>query len=157
MGYVDDDPSMAANSDHLVPSQKAMKSAMLGKEPAVSSGTSKQYYRGDKTWQTQKLVKTYTATISSGVAVIYLTDDGLVTGNALFSTVDYVHLDFTSNDPNFGKSYAITNSNKTLTITAVKQAFTGITLLSTPILGSVALAAAANGTTLSVLVQGDPA
>lgn len=104
----------------------------------------------------KKIFVPYTATISSGTAVIYLTDDGLVTGNALFSTIDYVHLDFLLNDPNFGKSYAITNSNKTLTITAVKQAFTGVTVLGINVVGSIAINAAVNGTQLSVLVQGTP-
>lgn len=100
------------------------------------------------------LVKSYSVTTTSGSKVIYLTDNGLIGGNPLFSTVDYVHIDFVSNDPNFGKSYIL--SGVTLTISAVKQTFTGITLLATNILGSVTIPAAANGTALTVLVQGTP-
>lgn len=101
------------------------------------------------------LIKTYSITTTGGTKVIYLTDNGLVGGNPLFSSIDYIHLDYINNDPNFGKSYTL--SGVTLTITAVKQAFTGVTLLSTNILGSVAINAAANGTALTVLVQGTAA
>lgn len=102
------------------------------------------------------LFKPYSVSTTSGSAIIYLTDDGLITGNALFSSIDYVHLDFILNDPNLGKSYTITNSNKTLTITAVKQTFTGVVVLGVNVLGSVTIPAAANGTALTVLVQGIP-
>lgn len=98
------------------------------------------------------LVKSYSITTTGGTKVIYLTDSGLIGGNPLFSSIDYIHIDHVNNDPNFGKSYTLVGV--TLTITAVKQAFTGITLLSTNILGSVAINAAVNGTALTVLVQG---
>lgn len=96
--------------------------------------------------------KPFNVTTTSGSVVVYLTDTGLITGNALFSSIDYVHLDFLNNDPNFGKSYTL--SGVTLTISAVKQAFSGITLLSTNVLGSVTIAAAVTGTQLSCLVVG---
>lgn len=96
--------------------------------------------------------KPFSVTTTSGSVVIYLTDTGLVGGNPLFSSIDYVHLDFVSNDPNFGKSYVL--SGVTLTITAVKQSFSGVTVVGINVLGSVAIAAAANGTALTVLVQG---
>lgn len=103
-----------------------------------------------------KIFLPYTATTTAGTAIIYLTDTGLVTGKALFLSVDYVHLDFILNDPNLGKSYVLSSDLKTLTITAVKQSFTGITVLGINVIGSVAIAAAATGTILSVLVQGNP-
>lgn len=98
------------------------------------------------------LIKTYSITTTGGTKVIYLTDDGLIGGNPLFSSIDYIHIDHVNNDPNFGKSYTL--SGVTLTITAVKQIFTGIVLLSTNILGSVAISPVVNGTALTVLVQG---
>ncbi len=106
--------------------------------------------------KSKKVFLPYTATISGGTAVIYLTDNGLVGGNALFSSVDYVHLDFISNDPNFGKSYTLSGDLKTLTVTAVKQVFSGVTVLGINVLGAVTVSAAVNGTQLSVLVQGTP-
>lgn len=96
--------------------------------------------------------KPFTITTTSGSATIYLTNNGLVGGTPLFSAIDYVHLDFITNDPNFGKSYTL--SGVTLTVNAVKQAFSGITLLSTNVLGSVTIAAAVTGTQLSCLVVG---
>lgn len=48
IGYVDNDSTMSGNSDHLVPSQSAVKSAMAGKMNAPT-GTTGQYLRGDGT------------------------------------------------------------------------------------------------------------
>lgn len=89
---------------------------------------------------------------TTGTSVVYLTTNGLVGGTPIFASVSYVHLDLVSNDPNLGKSYTL--SGVTLTITITKQTFTGITLLSTPILGSVTLLAAPNGTLFTGLVEG---
>lgn len=103
------------------------------------------------------LYKSYDITTTSGISTIYLTIDGTSTGNPLFTSIDYIHIDFITNDPNLGKSFALTNSNKTLTITAVKQAFSGVSVLGINVLGSVTIPAAPNGTALKVLVQGTPA
>ena len=52
----DTDPLLSANSDLNYPSQKAIKTYVdtgLGlKEPTITAGTTSQYYRGDKSWQT---------------------------------------------------------------------------------------------------------
>lgn len=91
----------------------------------------------------------------AGLAVVYLTDNGLVGGNALFKSIKFIHANYTQNDPNLGRSISVSGDLKTLTITCVKQLFTGIVLLSTNILGSVAILPAADGTTLNILVQGN--
>lgn len=91
----------------------------------------------------------------AGVATVYLTDNGLAGGNAIFKSVRFVHANYVSNDPNYGRSIAISGDLKTLTITCVRQIFSGIVLLSTNILGSVAIGAAPDGTMLNVLVQGN--
>lgn len=99
----------------------------------------------------------FTATVAGGAgnAVCYLTDSGLVGGSQIFSSVEVVMASFDIADPNYdNQKPVISNSNKTCTIYCVKQTFTGITLLSTPILGSVAIAAAPDGTVLSLLVTG---
>lgn len=100
------------------------------------------------------LGKAYSVTTTSGTAVVQLTDDGLSTGNPLFSQIDFVSTRFALNDPNLSCIYALTNSNKTLTITAAKQTFNGITVVGIPVLGSNTIAAVANGTAITVYVQG---
>lgn len=56
---VDTDVNLTANSDSKVASQKAVKSyinyQLLAFEPLITPGTSSQYWRGDKTWQTLAL------------------------------------------------------------------------------------------------------
>lgn len=90
-----------------------------------------------------------------GIATVYLTDNGLITGKALYKSIKFVHANFVSNDPNLGRSLSLSGDLKTLTITAVKQTFTGIVILtSINVLGSVTLGPAPDGTTLNVLVQG---
>lgn len=103
------------------------------------------------------LIKPYSITTTNGVSTIYLTSDGTINGTALFSTIDYIHVDFVTNDPNLGKSFTLTNSNKTLTVNAVKQAFAGVTVLGVNVVGSISIPVAPNGTALTVLVQGMPA
>lgn len=49
---IDTDPNLAANSDLLVPSQKAINFKFATKENSIISGTTSQYWRGDKSWQT---------------------------------------------------------------------------------------------------------
>lgn len=91
-----------------------------------------------------------------GIATVYLTDNGLAGGNALYKSIKFIHANFLSNDPNLGRSIAISGDLKTLTITAVKQTFTGIVILtSINVLGSVAILPAPDGTMLNVLVQGN--
>lgn len=88
------------------------------------------------------------ATITSGVAVVYLTADNTSTGTALCTNgviQDSVSVIFNDSTKSFQQSWAFTNSNKTLTITASN--FTTASLLS-GILGQVA----ANGSVAKVTV-----
>lgn len=135
----------------------AMTAALAAKQASITLGTSNQYIKGDLSLGAMSFSKAYTISLASGIAVIYLTSNGLVTGTALFSAIDYVHLDYLLNNPNLGKSYVISSDLKTLTITGVMQAFSGLSILGTPVLGSVSSSAAPNGTQLSVKVEGLPA
>lgn len=90
------------------------------------------------------------AVVASGVAVFYLTDDGTSTGNALFTGGIIVEsINFFVNDAtaSYQISYALTNSNKTLTATANK--YTTANILS-GVLGQTA----ANGATVNLSVTG---
>lgn len=99
--------------------------------------------------------RTFDAVSAGATAVIYLTDDGTAGGNALFSSVNFMHAKFVSSDPTLGCAYpTISGDLKTLTVGVVKQTFNVISLLSTNILGSVSTGNPASGTALKVLVQG---
>lgn len=97
---------------------------------------------------------TFSGTTTSGSAVFYLTDNGASNGNALCSSTP-THINPVVNDPSntFGVGYAITNSNKTLTITVNVRDFSGITILGIPVLGSTALNPASNGTAVGAVVS----
>lgn len=91
----------------------------------------------------------------SGDVVFYATDNGLVGGNAIFSSIQYVQPVFDSGDPNLAFSKpVVSNSNKTITVNCKKQTFNIIVLLSTNVLGSATLGSAPNGTSLTFLIHG---
>lgn len=52
LSYLDTDTALTANSDLKVASQKATKTYADTKETAISAGTTLQFFRGDKSWQT---------------------------------------------------------------------------------------------------------
>lgn len=88
------------------------------------------------------------ATVASGVAVVNLTSDGTAGGTALCSNgviQDSVSVIFNDNSSSFQQSWAFSNSNKTLTVTANK--FTSANILS-GLLGQ----AAANGSVAKISV-----
>lgn len=90
------------------------------------------------------------ATVSSGVAVFYLTADGTSTGTALFPNgviQDSVNAFVSDATASYQMSYAFSNSNKTLTVTANKLTTSNIL---TGILGQ----AAANASVIKISVWG---
>lgn len=97
--------------------------------------------------------KAFSATVGAlGIATVYLTDDGTITGVPLFSSVICVNARFTSNDPNLGVSYTL--SGNTVTLNCVKQTFSGVVVLGVTVLGGATLNAAPVSTTLLVQVTG---
>lgn len=95
------------------------------------------------------------ATVSGGTAVFHLTDNGASNGNALFPNgiiEDSIQTFVNDASAAYQFSYALTNSNKTLTVTANKAAPTGvIALLSLNLLGAPV---AANGAVVKLQVWG---
>lgn len=90
------------------------------------------------------------AVVSSGFAVFYLTDDGTSTGAALFPNgiiTESINTFVSDATASYQMSYALTNSNKTLTVTTNKL---GTANILTGILGQVA----ANGATVRLQVWG---
>ena len=45
-------PQAPASHSHATSDVTGLDAALSGKEPAISAGTTAQYWRGDKTWQT---------------------------------------------------------------------------------------------------------
>lgn len=95
---------------------------------------------------------TFTGTTTSGSVVFYLTDDGTVNGTALCSSAPK-SVSVTSNNStaNVATSYAVTNSEKTLTITA--KIPNAISLLGVDVISASALGNAVNGTEINVSVD----
>lgn len=125
---------------------------MILNKPSIPGNIPKSY--NGTTQRTNPVEFTYTATITSGAGVIYLTSDGTSTGTALFINIDYIKAEVSDSTSNYNYAYALTNSNKTLTITASRSTPTGvIALLGISVLGSPT--AAPNGTSISVFIKGN--
>lgn len=91
-----------------------------------------------------------TATVASGVAVFYLTTDGTSSGTALFSNgIIQSSIQLIVNDASASYQYgwALTNGNKTLTVTTNKLSTANIL---TGVLGQ----SAANGSVVNLTVYG---
>lgn len=92
---------------------------------------------------------------TSGNLVVFLTSDGTSTGAALFPNgIFYMKGEVSDATNSYNYSYTLTNSNRTLTISVMKSAPTGVisllglNLLSAPV-------ATPNGTTVSVIAIGN--
>lgn len=94
------------------------------------------YYLGATQKSNVKVIEKH-ATVSSGTAVFYLTSDETISGSGLCTNIydDSVNLFVNDATASYQMSYVVTNSNKTLTVTANKL---GTANILTGILGQVA-------------------
>lgn len=92
---------------------------------------------------------------ASGNVVIYATDDGTATGNALFSSIEFVTVQFDTADPDaaFSKP-VVSNGNKTITIACKKRTFALATVLGITVLQSSSLGNSPAGTAVTILISG---
>lgn len=100
---------------------------------------------------TNPIIYTKSIAISSGTAVFQLTTDGTSTGTAVFPNgpnMDSIQAFVNDATASYQMGYALTNSNKTLTITCNKLSTANIL---TGILGQ---AAAPNGTSIKLTIMG---
>lgn len=98
--------------------------------------------------------ETFAATVTSaGNAIVYLTDNGLVSGNALYTNVNYVLPLVNDSNVNYTYGYTVSGDKKTLTVNVKSTPAISIALLSLTLLGVPANAA--NGTALTILVVGN--
>lgn len=119
----------------------------------IADGFSGQYWHNGALQSSLKHI-TFSGTTTSGTVVFYLTNDGTSGGSALCSSTPK-SISVRANDPSntFGLGYAVTNSNKTLTVTANARSFSSTSILGIGVLGSSSLTAAANGTAIDVAVD----
>lgn len=139
---MDVDGTFSANSDFVVPTQKAARTYVGNRVPL-------QLYRNGTLKTAPKTYMT-TGTVASGTVTFNLTDDNTATGNALFSTIYKESLnwwiDDAANQYQVG-GYTVAGNLKTLTLT--------INRLGTVILGLIQFTVAANGTTVNITVWGE--
>lgn len=98
-----------------------------------------------------------TVTGGSGVATFYLTSDHTSSGTALCSSilVNSLQGSWVDSSGNYNPGQPTVAGNlKSVTIPSTKQAATGITLLSTTVIGSVTYPASPNGTTVVLFAIG---
>lgn len=126
-------------ADSAKPVSSAQATAIAAK-PDVYFGSTKQ---------TTPKFYANSATVASGVAVFQMTTDGTSTGSAIFTTPNLASLNYYVNDAtaSYQVSAALSNSNKTLTLTTNK-------LTTANILSGILGQAAANGASVSVALWG---
>lgn len=117
-------------------------------------GTSTQtveYFANATTTTANRMI--FTGTTSSGTATFYLTKDGTSTGAPVCSGTPVIITSVDDPANTYGVGTALTNSNKTLTITANVRSFSATTILGISVLGASSLAAATNGTAIKAFVD----
>lgn len=120
----------------------------------LTSSTSPRRVYYNNTAQATSTEVMFSTTTSSGTAVMYLTTDGTPTGPALCpNTIQHVNVFVDDASNTYGLSKTMSNSNKTLTVTANVRSFSSTTILGISVLGSSSLGAAANGTQIMAKVD----
>lgn len=123
--------------------------AVILNKPTILSTS----YRHNGSVQTSAKLLSFSGTTTGGTMAVHLTTDG-TSGASAVCTGAPQHVNVIANDPSntFGLGWALSNSNKTLTVTANVRSFSATTILGIPVLGSSSLAAAPNGTPVNVSV-----
>lgn len=155
---------MSANRVNVLTTERAV----YGGDTAVaaianSKTTNRTYINGvakNGTAVTGDVVEWIVTLITSGgVVTDYVTTQGATRtsgGTALLSTLfpDSIQTNFIDSSGVYAQGNPTVTSNKTVSIPFTKQGFTGVTLLSTNILGSVAMSAIPDGVTVKVRLVG---
>lgn len=97
-----------------------------------------------------------TGTTSGGNITFYVTSNSLTGGTAICSTLfaDSISTNFIDSSGVYAQGSPTVTSNKTVVIPFTKQGFNGVTLLSTNLLGSVAMNAIPDGVTVKTRIVG---
>lgn len=122
--------------------------------PSIPSITSPSTYYHNGSLKSDVKVMTFTATVSgSGNATVYLTDNGISGGNAVFSDVYSVTPFVNDASDNYCYQYSLSGDKKTLTVNAKSSSAVNVALLGLSLLG--APMNVPNGTTIHILVVGN--
>jgi len=113
----------------------------------TATGIPRYYKSGVK--KTSVWMYDTSGTVSNGTVVFYLTDDGTVNGNAIFTNIysESIQIFAPSATDSFVMSFAIAGNKKSITVT--------VNRLGTVIAGLIQFISAANGTTVYLQVKGD--
>lgn len=142
----------------IIPSTSALGNVFAFYDNHLLNTQITQVYRGMTGAAVMRSIPVeYTATKAvaggAGQIIVYLTDDGTSTGNALFpNNIDFVKAEISDSSKGYNYDYAVSNSNRTLTITA--KYFAPVTILGISVLLATTTAAA-NGTNVNILVKGN--
>ena len=71
---------------HTIANVTGLQSALDGKQPTISTGTTSQYYRGDKTWQTLN-----TSVVPEGTNLYFTNARVKAYGDTLYSPLGHTH------------------------------------------------------------------
>lgn len=142
-----------------------LTTALAGKQATITTGSSSQYLKGDLTLGTLPTTTFYAGTmikanpvfyaasgiVASGVIAFNLTTDGTSGGASIFPNginTDSINLIVNDATAAYQMSYSLTNSNKTLTVTANK-------LTTANILSGILGQSAANGAVVKLTCAGN--
>lgn len=158
-----DDGTMSTASTANASSQRAAYAADVTILAVANSKTAVRFWDA-ASWQNgtpntgDMIIFTDVTTIAGGAgnATFYLTSDHTSSGTALCSIilVNSVRGSWVDASGNYNPGQPTVTSNKTIVVPTTKQAATGITLLSTTVIGSVTYPAAPNGTTVTLFAIG---
>lgn len=146
-GYIKNKPSIPSAFTQVQADWNATNTATssyIKNKPTVGAS-----YEGT-TLRTGTISVFKNATVASGVAVFHLTADGTSGGTSLFPNgiiQDSIDVEVSDSAASYQMSYALSNGNKTITVTANKLTTANIL---TGILGQ----AQANGSVVRLMVQG---
>jgi hypothetical protein len=140
LSMIDPDPSFSADSNNVIPTQKAV-------DTSIKQNRRKAYVSGVMVnGIIPYLCKT---AVTNGAATLWLTDNGLSTGNAIFSTIYPEGI--VINAYGTGNNYQVYN----VAVAADKKSITcNVNQMAGAILGLVNVTSAANGVDVRGIVLG---
>lgn len=138
--YADDDSTMATNSGIRVPTQRAVKAYMDTKTKVYVNGSAKAKW----------IFYVANAVTATGTVTFYITDNGLSTGNAVYTNVYADSIFFTA--PSSSALYTYSS----VTVSTDKKSITAsVNQVSSIVLGLLSVVTPSNGVTVQLTVIGD--
>lgn len=143
------DADLSADSDGIVPSQKAVATYVNGR-------MRKTYINGSL--KTGLLDWTDSVTASGGQAVFYITSDRTSAGTAMATELfpDSIQVNYIDSSGVYSTGTpVIAASKKSITVPITKQSFSGVTVLGINVLGTASNISIPDGVTVKMQVIGN--